>query len=437
MRLGFSEIVLLLAIGLILLGPTVLPRVIQWYRRAEARQTRAARRRAAEQAERQALRAALLARMRVTALVVLVGGSVLYVLTLVLGPVEWPPVAYTPVSDPPAQSSAPVDPADTIDLSGWGMPLCLTRQEDWLYAGLAASDGSGKVVRVRTDGTSASEVLTADGPVTGLAFGPDGCLYLSVAAAGGTLAGGGAVYQATFDGWGVSVTPLITAAGGQRLTFPTAVAVAADGTVYFAQYAACSAAELGGVDRAFYTELLAHTATGSVWAYDPDAGEGPALVADGWAGAGGLALSADDATLYLSETMTGRVWALDAGARDAGPGDAALVGAGLPGYAAGLARTSDGTVWAAVCGGRASWVDGAAGNTLLRRMVMRLPRLTQAWLLRPQADAARAFGFSADGALAQSAAVTAEGGCVTAVCEAENGLWLAEADTGLLVLWQA
>lgn len=436
MKLGFSEFVLLLAIGLILLGPTVLPRVIQWYRRAEARQTRAARRRAAEQAERRALRAALLARFRLAALVLVVGGGLLYALTLVLGPVDWPPVAYTPVSDPPARSSAPAAPAAAIDLSDWGTPLCLARQADWLYAGFVTGDGTGRVVRVRTDGTSASEVLTAEGAVTGLAFGPDDCLYLTVASAGGTLAGGGAVYQATFDGWGVSVAPLVTAAGGQRLTFPAAVAVAPDGTVYFAQYAACNVADLGGVDRAFYTELLAHTATGSVWAYDPDSGEGPALVADGWAGAGGLALSGDGETLYVSETMTGRVWALDVAARDADSAEAVLVGAGLPGYGAGLTCTADGMVWAAVCGDRASWLDAAASNTLLRRMVMRLPRLTQAWLLRPRAEVARAFGFSADGALAQSAAVTSAGGCVTALCEADEGLWLAETDTGMLLHWQ-
>ena len=49
MRLGFSEFILLFLIALILLGPTVLPRIARWYRRAGKQQARAARRRAAAQ----------------------------------------------------------------------------------------------------------------------------------------------------------------------------------------------------------------------------------------------------------------------------------------------------------------------------------------------------------------------------------------------------
>ena len=91
MRLGFSEFILLFLIALILLGPTVLPRIARWYRRAGKQQARAARRRAAAQEQARRAREELLQRFRVAAGILLAGGAVFCAGWLLLGPVTYAP----------------------------------------------------------------------------------------------------------------------------------------------------------------------------------------------------------------------------------------------------------------------------------------------------------------------------------------------------------
>lgn len=430
MRLGFSEFILLFLIALILLGPTVLPCIARWYRRAGKQQARAARRRAAAQEQARRAREELLQRFRVAAGILLAGGAVFCAGWLLLGPATYAPQTYTPNTYTMQASLSAGAAAQTLDLGGYADPVCIAEQDGYLYAAVAG----GRVIRIRPDGTGLTEVLSTGGDITDLAFGGDEVLYLTDACMAGTLGGGGALLRARFDGWAVSVETLVTSVEGRRLNFPTAVAAAPDGRVYFAEFAAVNAAGEKGVENAFYTELLAHTATGSVWVYDP-AADTVECVARGLAGVGGLALDENGETLYIAETNAYRVWALPAGARQAEvSAEGTIVLDGLPGYAAGLARGENGEFWVAVCGSRVSWVDGAAGNTLLRRVVMRLPRLTQRWLLTPEHEMGRAFAFTAGGTLTRAAVVQGEGvqGRVTGVCPGTEGIWLANADGAVL-----
>ena len=59
----------------------------------------------------------------------------------------------------------------------------------------------------------------------------------------------------------------MTQIDGTALSCPTAVAVGADGSVYFTDAAAVSPKH--GVESALRTELVAHTGTGSVYVYEP------------------------------------------------------------------------------------------------------------------------------------------------------------------------
>ncbi|MCI2047523.1 MAG: SMP-30/gluconolactonase/LRE family protein [Faecalibacterium sp.] len=426
MKLGFSELLLILLILLIVFGPTVIPRVQRWYRRTGARQQRAERRRAQMHAQACAARDALLTRFSVAAGIVLVGAAVIWAGYLLFAPCAFAPQRYEANAYSMQYSADSTGTSQALDISPYQNPICVVQQDGFLYA---AVDG-GKVIRIRPDGTGLDEVLSTGGAVTGLGFAPDGTLYLTDAAASGTLAGGGALLKASFDGWAVSVEPVVTTIDGRRLACPSALTIGPDGTVYFADFSAVPASA-HGLENAFDTELLAHTATGTIYAYDPTA-QKAVCVAQNIAGAGGLALDESGETLYFSETENYRVWSVAASARgaDVAAGEAKLMLDGLPGYPAGLARGEGGEIWVSVCGSRKSWVDGAAQNTLLRRIVMHLPRMTQGWLLRPENQLGRAYAFSADGNIAQTAIYKGEGcrGRITGVCPTEDGWWLANAD---------
>ncbi len=426
MKLGFSELFLILLICLILFGPTVIPRIQRWYRRTGARQERAERRRAEMHAQACAARDALLQRFSMAAWIVFGGAAVVWVGYLLLAPCAFAPQVYTANTYQMQYAADSTGKAQALDISPYKNPICVVQQEGWLYA---AVDG-GTVIRIRPDGTGLAEVFSTGGEITGLCFAPDGTLYLTDAAAAGTLAGGGALLKASFDGWAVGVEPVVTTIDGRRLACPSALTIGPDGTVYFADFSAVPAAS-HGLENAFDTELLAHTATGTIYAYDP-AAKKAVCVAKNIAGASGLALDESGQNLYFSEAENYRVWSISASARgaDVAAGEATLALDGLPGYPAGLARGENGAIWIAVCGSRKGWVDSAAGNPLLRRVVMHLPRMTQGWLLRPENATGRAYALSADGNISQTAIYHGEGcrGRITGVCPTEDGWWLANAD---------
>ena len=62
-------------------------------------------------------------------------------------------------------------------------------------------------------------------------------------------------------------------------------------------------------------DILEQAATGRVLAYDPATGL-TRIVAHGFSFANGIALSADEQTLFVSETGRYRIWKIDRGARD-------------------------------------------------------------------------------------------------------------------------
>lgn len=441
MKIGFTELLLTLAIFLVVLGPTVLPRIARWYRYADRAQNTARRRAARARAARVRVRDELFRRARFAVAVVFGGAAALYLLYLFFGPLPYAPQIHpvtTWISSAAEVPAGTPTAADGLDISPYRDPVCIAEQDGWLYA---AVDG-GTVIRIRPDGTGLAEVFTTGGDITALAFGPDGALYLTDASLQGTLTGGGGVLRATFDGWAVSVAPLVTSANGQRLSCPAGLAVGTDGTVYFTDFSAVSAAQTHSAENAFYTELMARTGQGSVYAYDPDT-QAVACLASGLQGAGGLALSADGRALYVSESNAGRLWKLPLGGKTQdiaalgadsaaqSTGGAQLLAQGLSGYPAGLACDQDGSLWAAQCGARSRWAETAP--VWLRRVILHLPRLTRAWLLRPHADAGTALGFSENGTRTSCLLVdTGAGGRITGICFTEDACWLANADGSVL-----
>lgn len=156
-------------------------------------------------------------------------------------------------------------------------------------------------MRMQPDGSGMNEVLdVAGGEITDLAFAPDGTLWMTT-----IEADGGKLCRVSNDQWGVTVEPVVTQIDGKALSCPAAVAVGADGKVYFTNAADVSVKY--GLESALRTELLAHTATGWVYVYDPVT-RAVERVLGGVAGASGLALSADGGTLYVSDLGSRCIW---------------------------------------------------------------------------------------------------------------------------------
>lgn len=413
MKLGFSEFVLLFIIVLILFGPTVIPWVQRWLRRANKAKVQVQRQHAQMQAQMVQETNALLHRFQIVAGGLLFCIFVGYAGYLLLHPVAYPPQKYTPVAGTMTLTTAGNTTAHTVSIAPYYNPICVAWQDNWLYA---AVEGN-KVIRMREDGSGLTEVFSTEGEISSMVFGADNCMY---------LAREGGIYKASFDGWAVDVKPILTSIQDRPLHFPAGIAVDAQGNIYFTEYAQMNTA----FEQGFYTELLAHTSTGTAYVYTPKTGNVEPIVT-GLRGASGIALSSDETTLYISEANARRVWAVPASARNATlteQGEILLEG--LDGYAAGLTPAVNGDVWVAVCGTPAQWVDKTANFPLLRKAAMNLPHLTQNWLLNPTSKSGWAFSISKNGTLSRAVAVQVpkNAGRITGVCETERAIWLANAD---------
>ena len=198
--------------------------------------------------------------------------------------------------------------------------------------------------------------------------------------------------------------------------------VGEDGKVYFAVVSANSAKN--GLDAALRTELMAHTATGSVYVYDPSA-RSVQQVLGGVAGASGLALSPDGETLYVSDLGNRCVWAVSPNSREliAGGKNCASFQTALPGYPGALAVDEEGEVYISYRWARSGWLEDHADGTLLRGAALRLSQNMQENLFRLNADDCAVQGYSPDGALLASYGGKTLGS-MTALCPEGNRAYL-------------
>jgi len=398
MRIGLVEFILILFIASVTVGPQVALFVDRWLRRANRVSALAARRKAEAQAQMAIEREALLHRFRAASNVFAALAAVALVYALVFRPIDTPPKTYAaPERAERAEHVRSVDPADALNLSAYEIGTAIRMQDGWLYA--------------------AAKLDVAGGEITDLAFAPDGTLWMTT-----IEADGGKLCRVSNDQWGVTVEPVVTQIDGKALSCPAAVAVGADGKVYFTNAADVSVKY--GLESALRTELLAHTATGWVYVYDPVT-RAVERVLGGVAGASGLALSADGGTLYVSDLGSRCIWAVPSGGRErmAGGKGCAQLAAGLPGYPGALAVEEDGTVSVGYRWARSAWLEDHADGTLLRGAALRLSESMQERLFQMPDDGICAERFGPDGALLASYGGKALGG-VLALCPAENRVYL-------------
>lgn len=420
MRIGLVELLLILLIAALTIGPSVALFVERWLRRAQKSSAAAARRRAAQEAQRAAEREAVLQRFQKLSIVFVLCALAALVWGLILRPIDVTVTPYTaPALRQTPDTARAVESSETLALSGYRPVSCIREQDGWLYLAAQADTrtGGAALLRMREDGSGLASILTADGEITSFDFAPDGDIWYTV-----VTASGGALCRAGYDGWGAAAEQVVTQIDGTALHCPTAVAIAADGKVYFTDAAAVSASH--GVESALRTELIAHTGTGCVYVYDP-AARTVKTVLTGVAGASGLALDAAG-TLYVSDLGSRCVWSVDRTARDltAGGKNCQTHLYGLPGYPGALSLDEDGTLYISYRWARSAWLEDHSDSTFLRGMALRLSQTMQENLFSLPAGATRAEAAAPSGEWL----LTISGkpaGSTTALCPVGSRVYLA------------
>lgn len=421
MRIGLVEFILILFIASITIGPNVAVFVDRWMRRAKKTSAAAARRKAAMQAQAIAEREYVLHRFQVASRIFSVAALLALIYALFLRPIEAAPQTYTPPAMPDSVVLTGADESDQLALDGYEDVSCVRVREEWLYLAAKTKKNGKKtesaLLRMREDGSGLSSILTTEGEITGFDFDPEGNIWLTV-----LTADGGALCRAGYDGWGAAMEQVVTQIDGKALTSPAAVTVGEDGKVYFAVMSANSAKN--GLDAALRTELMAHTSTGSVYAYDPSA-RSVQQVLSGVSGASGLALSPDEETLYVSDLGNRCVWAVSSNSREltAGGKNCAVFQTALPGYPGALAVDEEGEVYISYRWTRSGWLEDHADGTLLRGAALRLSQNMQENLFRLNAENCAVQGYSPDGALLASYGGKSLGS-MTALCPEKTRVYL-------------
>ena len=95
MRIGFVELLLILLIASLTIGPSAALWVNRWLRRANRASAAAARRRAVQEAQRAAEREEVLQRFQKLSIVFTLAAVAALIWALVLRPIEAPPKTYT------------------------------------------------------------------------------------------------------------------------------------------------------------------------------------------------------------------------------------------------------------------------------------------------------------------------------------------------------
>lgn len=373
MRLGLTELLLVVIIALLAFGPGVSRWMDRWSRQARASRAEEARRRAAREAERRARRAFILHRFQIVAAVFAAATAVALVYTLGFRPIEAEPQSYTVPAAAVQTAAQTVAETEALPLEGYQPPDCIVVQDGWIYMAARPAGGSGSaLLRMREDGSAQMAVLTEEGTITSFAFDPAGDIWYTLLT--GT---GGALCRLSHDDWGAASQQVVTQIDGRPLAYPAAVAAGPDGRIYFTE-AADFTSRAGSLEDALRAELMGHTATGWVYVYDP-AGRSVQRVLGGLAGASGLAVSPDGETLYAADLGSRCIWAMDASAREltAGGKGCALFAGALPGYPGALAADGEGTVYVAYRWEEAGWLESRAQDPGLRGIAARLPRSVQ------------------------------------------------------------
>lgn len=320
---------------------------------------------------------------------------------------------FWPVPIEPRAWTAPVAPR----LEGPYAPNDALAKVEWLGKGqvpgpeATAVDAAGRVYTGVADGRilrldeargGFEEVARTGGRPLGLAFGPDGTLYVCDAEKGLLALAPGAKEPRT----------LATGHGGVPFRLADDVDVGADGTVYFTD-----ASSRFGVTQT-REDILEHGGAGRLLAWHPATGT-TELLLSGVQFANGVAVAGDGASVLMNEMGSYRIvryWLQ--GPRQ---GTSEVFFDNLPGLPDNLTFSrSRGIFWVALFSPRVPALDSLAPHPFLRQVVFRLPM----WLQPQPARHAFALGIDPQGRVAFNLQHAAPDAFAPVTSVREHGGWL-------------
>lgn len=330
-------------------------------------------------------------------------------LYLLLWPVPIEPVAWHAPVDAglidPFEANDRLGSAKLIELRAGLGPEDIAEGPDGL---MYTTTSNGKVLRFRQNGTAVEVFADVGGRPLGIEFDASGNLIVANASAG--------LQSVQPDG---SVALLVDEFDGVHIDYANDVAIANDGTFYFSDASSkFGASQSGGTYEASLMDILEHGGNGRVFRFDPASGKISILI-DGLNFANGVAISADQRYLLISETGSYRIlryWLSGAGA---GTHDVLLDN--LPGFPDNVNNGLNGKFWLGLVAPRNALIDKLADKPLLRKLVQRLPPI-----MRPNAiPSSHVIAISGNGdVLMNLQDAGARLPALTGVYESADALWL-------------
>jgi sugar lactone lactonase YvrE len=270
-------------------------------------------------------------------------------------PVAIDPVAWAPAPNPgltgPFVQSQPLTGLQRVVPDLGAGPEDVTRGPDgFMYTGLQ----DGRIMRFRPDGEGRAELVAqTGGRPLGLRFDARGRLSVADAFQG--------LLAVAPDR---TLTVLTDRMDGQRLRFPNALAIAADGAIWFSD-----ASQRFDQDH-WVNDFWEGRASGRLLRYDPHTEQTTAEL-DELRFANGVALGPGDAYVLVNETVAARIRRLWLSGPQAGTHDIFLDG--LPAYPDNLSSNGRGLFWVALPAPRVAALEQLAGHPWLRTVLFRLP----------------------------------------------------------------
>lgn len=246
---------------------------------------------------------------------------------------------------------------------------------------------SGNILRMNADGSDQAVFANTGGRVLGFDFDASGNLIAADAIKG--------LLSIAPDG--KTTTVLTDSVNGDTIRYADAVVVAKSGKMYFSDASTRFAPkDWGGTFEASVLDIIEGASTGRILEYDP-ATKATRVLAYGLSFANGVALSADEQTLFVNETGKFRLWKIAVAASGVNVAQnnpqATVLMDNLPGYPDNLMRGMDGKIWLGFAKPRNPKADAMADKPWLRRLSLRLPRAL--WPIPPSYG--HVIAFTEDG----------------------------------------
>lgn len=304
----------------------------------------------------------------------------------------WPtpadPVAWHPPKDAGYTGSHAAN-EKLADLQQWSLasgqegPEFFVANGGVLYTGL----NNGDVLKINTDGQQPEIVVNTGGRPLGLDVDGQGRLLVADAMKG-LLRVSGRGAEAKIETLLEKVSHPVA---DDRVRYADAVKVGPGGIIWLTDASRrFGAKELGSTFEASVLDVLEHSCTGRVIAQDPNTLVARVAIA-GMCFPNGIEFSRDGKTMYVSETGTYRILAVDlaklslvrtsAGDNGVPTLDQAMkAGAvrvfvdNLPGFPDNLTRSSSNRLWVGLTKPRSPVIDAMAAYPFMRQLTLRLPR---------------------------------------------------------------